>query len=311
MTVTEHTALTILPVTGFVGAEIRGVDLRRSLDDDQVAAIRQALLRWKVVFFRDQDIDHAQQVAFARRFGTTSVTTIVQPRRGPQVENHPEIFPILYEYGAKDEEATPAESTKWHHDGTSYVNPPMGAVLRAVTAHSHGGDTGFANMVAAYEGLPRSLRDLADGLRAVHRLHRRGIKDSQTNRDIAAHPRSVIHPVVRVHPETGERALFVNRVFTDAIVGFTEEQSHLLLELLFEETEKPEYAVPFHWEPGSIAFWDNRSALHRAPNDLRRLGHHKEDRLFYHVALLGDVPVGVDGRPSTPLEGGPGEPYVP
>lgn len=311
MTVTERSTVEVLPVTGFTGAEIRGVDLRSPLSGAEVAAIRSALLRWKVVFFRDQHIDHGQHVAFARQFGPTSITTVVQPRRGPIVAGYPEIFPMLYEYGSQDEDAKP-EDKKWHHDGTAYVNPPLGAVFRAVTAHPHGGDTVFANQVAAYEGLPRSLRDFADGLRAVHRLTRRGgFQSDRTNQDIAAHPRSVIHPVVRVHPETGERALFVNRIFTEEIVGFTEQQSRLVLDLLFEETEKPEYSVPFHWEPGSIAFWDNRAVLHRGPNDLRRLGHRKEDRLMYHVALLGDIPAGVDGRPSTPLEGGPGEPYVP
>ncbi|ADP79398.1 TauD/TfdA dioxygenase family protein [Pseudofrankia inefficax] len=325
MTIADTSTIEVIPRNAFVGADITGVDLTRPLDDATVAAIRRAVLTWKAVFFSEQHLDHAQHVAFARRFGTPSATTAVQPRRWRQIEGYPEIFPIVYKAsGSAYPSGRPArpddvllseqirQETFWHQDGTTLLNPQASAVLRAATAYRLGGDTGFANMAAAYQGLPESLRTFVDGLRAVHRLGIRDIPSEDIRKDIRAHPRSVIHPVVRVHPETGERALFVNRISTEDIIGLTMRQSQRILDLLFDETEKPEYAVYFHWKPGDVAFWDNRSSLHRGPADLGKLGHTAEtDRLLYHVALLGDVPVGVDGRPSTALEGEPAEPYVP
>jgi alpha-ketoglutarate-dependent sulfate ester dioxygenase len=321
MTVTESRTVEVTPRTAFVGADIDGVDLTQPLDDATVTAIREALLTWKVVFFRDQHLDHAQHVAFARHFGTPSATTALKPNRWRQIEGYPEIFPIEYQ-GASAYPDTLRSASRpasierirqemlWHQDGTTYVNPPLGTVLLASRAPGNGGDTGFANGVAAYEGLPESLRHFVDGLRALHRLSVRGLSE-QVRKDIYAAPRSAIHPVVRVHPETGERALFVNRICTEDIIGLTTRQSQRILDLLYDELEKPEYSVQFRWLPGSIAFWDNRAALHRGPADLERLGDRGQDRLLYHVALLGDVPVGVDGQPSASIEGDPAEPYVP
>jgi taurine dioxygenase len=324
MSVANSLRIDVIPRNAFVGADICGVDLTRPLDESTVAVIREALVAWKVVFFRDQHLDHAQHVAFARHFGVPSATTIAQPRRWTEIEDFPEIFPVVYKpAGAAFPTSRPTTSddvtvepvgheTLWHHDGTTLVNPPLGTVLLAKTAYKVGGDTGFANMVAAYEGMPASLRSFADKLRAVHRLSVRGVASEQVRKDIYASPRSVIHPVVRVHPETGERALFINRISTEDILGLTSRQSQRILDLLFDETEKPEYSVTFHWEPGSIAFWDNRASLHRGPADLGKLDHKAEgDRVLYHVALLGDVPIGVDGQASVLLEGGPAEPYVP
>jgi alpha-ketoglutarate-dependent sulfate ester dioxygenase len=320
MTGTTSLTMQVTPRNTFTGADIDGVDLTRPLAAATVAAIREALLTWKVVFFRDQHLDHAQHVAFARQFGTPSATTALKPNRWRQVDGYPEIFPIAYQgvsaYPDTLRGASPGAAERirqemlWHQDGTTYVNPPLGTVLLAGTVPRAGGDTGFANAVAAYNGLPESLRHFADGLRALHRLNVRGLSE-QVRKDVYAAPRSAIHPVVRVHPETGERALFVNRIQTEDIIGLTSRQSQRVLDLLYDEMEKPEYSVQFRWAAGSIAFWDNRAAMHRGPADLDRLEPRGAGRELFHVALLGDVPVGVDGQPSTSIEGDPAEPYVP
>jgi taurine dioxygenase len=308
----QRSAVRVEPATGFTGAYISGVDLRDPLDAATVADIRTALLRWKVVFFRDQPLDNAQHVRFARYFGVPTDTTVIEPRRTVDIAEFPEIFPFDQDHSAPDTDLLPQDQ-KWHADGTAYVNPPLGAIVRTEATLPHGGDTSFVNLVAAYEGLPRALREFVDGLRAVHRLswsffapQPPALRDA-----IAAAPRETIHPVVRVHPETGERGLFVNPVFTDFVVGFTYRQSRYVLDLLFEEIEKPEYAVNLRWEPGTIAFWDNRAALHRAPADLRHQRIGRGDRRILHVSLLGDTPVGPDGRSSTAVLGGPGTAFDP
>jgi len=167
----------------------------------------------------------------------------------------------------------------------------------------YGGDTQWSNTVAAYDGLSAPLRKLADGLRAVHRF---SPPDGSTatedyERRVNRRPLVTEHPVVRVHPETGERALYVNPGFTSHIVDVSPHESRRLLGLLYDELARPEYTVRFKWEPGSIAFWDNRSTVHLAPSDLT-LEH---DRRLYRVTLVGDVPTGPDGRPSVALDGDP------
>lgn len=311
MTVTETRTVEVVPLTGFIGAEIRNVDLSRPLAPDVVAQIRAAWLRWGVVFFRDQHLDNAQHLRFARYFGQPTATTIVESDGDWGEPGFPQIFPFRYSYSDKPGPRAP-EDQKFHADGTAYVNPPAGAIVRVDVTRPYGGDTTFANLVAAYAGLPRSLREMVDKLRAVHRLswhlfswHRSGVNDD-LRRTLAASPREAIHPVVRVHPETGEKGLYIHPVFTDEIVGFTARQSQYVLDMLFEEIEKPEYSVRFRWEPGSIAFWDNRAVLHRAPADLRDLGHQADDRVLYHISLLGDIPVGPDGTPSTAVVGAAG-----
>ena len=167
------------------------------------------------------------------------------------------------------------------------------SILRAETVPPYGGDTSWSNLVAAYEGLPEPFRELADKLRAKHSF-------APDYGKFAA-----IHPVVRVHPETGERALFVSPGFTRhsrEIVGLSKRHSECLLGLLYEQIARQEYTVRFRWEPGSVAFWDNRATAHLAPNDL---GHLDYERVMYRITLNGDVPVGPDGRESELVEGEP------
>jgi taurine dioxygenase len=187
---------------------------------------------------------------------------------------------------------------------TPVINPPFGSILRADVVPTYGGDTLWTNLVAAYEGLSAPLRQLADGLPAVHRYRvpdgLETVADEYRAR-IDSNPLVTEHPVVRVHPETGERALYVSPVFTSHIVGFSPRESQRVLELFFEEIARPEYTVRFRWEPGSIAFWDNRATAHLAPKDIDHLDF---ERRLYRVTLVGDIPVGPDGKPSRSLQGG-------
>jgi alpha-ketoglutarate-dependent sulfate ester dioxygenase len=293
--------LTIRPVAGHIGADIDGADLSQPLPDGTIEEIRQALHRHKVVFFRGQQLGHASQIAFARRFGEL---TYAHPHDDAPPEDHPEIFTVdpdrlekRFGKGFRDE-------YRWHTDVTPAVNPPAGSILRAEVVPDFGGDTQWTNLVAAYQGLSASVRAFADTLRAVHRYGgSRGVTgDNDFARSINDNPLVAIHPVVRVHPETGERALFVNPGFTSHIVDVSANESKHILDLLFSEITRPEYTVRFRWEPGHVAFWDNRVTSHLAPRDLEHLD---VERRLHRVTLLGDVPVGPDGRESELVAGRP------
>jgi len=295
-------ALGVRPQSGWTGAEIHGVDLTAELRADQVAEIRAALLKWKVVFFRDQFISHDDHLRFARAFGApTPAHPLFDAIPDP---DYPTIYPIFRDrFKARYGSSRGYDKAGWHADVTAAVNPPAASILRAEVIPPYGGDTQWSNTVAAYDGLSAPLRKLADGLRAVHRF---SPPDGSTatedyERRVNRRPLVTEHPVVRVHPETGERALYVNPGFTSHIVDVSPHESRRLLGLLYDELARPEYTVRFKWEPGSIAFWDNRSTVHLAPSDLT-LEH---DRRLYRVTLVGDVPTGPDGRPSVALDGDP------
>lgn len=303
MTTLENptTTLEFTPVAGYIGAEVSGVDLREELTDAQVAAITEALYAHKVLFFRDQQIGHGEQVAFSRRFGAVTAS---HPYDTDAPTEHPEILAVdsrLYEkrFGHRKVSYT----NHWHTDVSPLINPPAASILRADIAPERGGDTQWTNLAAAYAGLPESLRTFLDGLRAEHRFGGRNPQwnaDSDYARKVAAAPLVTEHPVVRVHPVTGERILFVNPGFTTRIVGLTPSQSDALLKLLFDEIAHPAYTVRFRWEKGSIAFWDNRATAHLAPSDL---DHLDVTRVLYRTTLEGEVPVGVDGAESTSVAG--------
>ena len=289
----------VRPVAGHIGAEIHGVDLARELRAEDVAAIRSALLKWKVVFFRDQHIGPAEQVAFARRFGDL---TAAHPLRDA-IDGFPEIMPVdrkidEQEYG----KASRRDFSGWHTDVTAVVNPPWGSILRAEVVPPYGGDTTWTNLVAAYEALSEPLRRFADGLRAVHSFPvPEGVDVSDNVRSrIEAKPLVTEHPVVRVHPETGEKALFVSPTFIRYIVGASPSESRRIIDLFFAQITRSEYTVRFRWAPGSIAFWDNRSTAHLGPQDVDHLTF---ERKLHRVTLVGDVPVGPDGERSKSLVG--------
>ncbi len=310
--------LAVRQIAGHIGAEISGVDLSQELSAQVIGDIRSALLEHKVIFFRGQDVSHAQHIAFARRFG--DLTRRPAPHTGLHPDGHPEILTIDPQeeddrYGVDFEEKYRQRWTSyrggWHSDLTPAVNPPAASILRAEKVPSFGGDTHWTNLEAAYEGLSDGLKSFVDTLRAEHCFFA-GCQMLQHDADDRAvlnlnveHPLASVHPVVRVHPETGKRSLFVNPASTNRIIGFTPVESKYLLDLLVDQITRPEYTVRFRWEQGDIAFWDNRSTAHLAAVDTNHLG---QARRMHRVTILGDRPLGPDGFVSEVVAG---EPFYP
>ena len=299
------------PLSGHTGALIEGIDLAGPLTPAERHTIVDTLERWKVVAFRDQHLDHAGQIAFARQFGEP---TYAHPYEDDPPDGFPEIYTISperfaaqYRMTGRTADALRARSSyanDWHTDVTAAVNPPAASILRAEVVPEYGGDTQFTNLVAAYEGLSAPVKGFIDGLRAEHRygagLARRGLGGSSSV--TTTNPLVAQHPVVRVHPTTGERALFVNPGFTTHIVGLQPEESQAILEMLFAQVASDRYTVRLRWEPGTVAFWDNRATAHLGPQDI---DHLDVDRVMHRVSLVGEIPVGPDGRESTLVEGQP------
>lgn len=295
--------ITVSPVTIHIGAEIDGVDLRKPLSAQAAKEIRAALLKWKVVFFHDQHLDHDQHRAFSRQFGELTVGHAVFGN----VEGYPEIYSIAKHRKAnryRTDMKLERPWTGWHADITAAINPPACSILRGVTIPPYGGDTQWTNLVAAYHGLSDTLRGFVDTLRAVHRFAPpQGSGSSEEYQELLrTRGQESEHPLVRVHPETGERALYVSPSFLKEVVGLTPRESQQLLELLWEHAVRQDYTVRFKWNAGDIAFWDNRATCHLAPSDIFQID---ADRQLYRTTLVGDVPVGIDGRESTPLLGQP------
>ncbi|MFT3967110.1 MAG: TauD/TfdA family dioxygenase [Sphingobium sp.] len=278
--VIEHPRIVVAPTSGHTGAEIHGVDLRQPLAEDEVAVIRQALLKWKVVFFREQFLTPAQLVQAGRHFG--EVMKARSPMQVYSVQDQPEILVV-----GKAEYPGRGVDSPWHADLTFLPAPPMGALLQAIDVPPFGGDTSFTNLVAAYDDLSAPIRGLIDGLWAVHhdRFRADGMK--------------TVHPVVRVHPETGEKLIWVNPNYTDHILGLTAKESGTLLTFLYEHMTRQAYTTRFRWHPGSIAFWDNRASAHSAPTDL---SYAEVERILHRITIAGDVPLGTDGTHSRPFE---------
>ncbi|MFJ3285341.1 TauD/TfdA dioxygenase family protein [Streptomyces sp. NPDC086669] len=307
---TRAAGIEVKPVAGHIGADITGVDLAGELDDGQVSAIRAAMLRWKVVFFRDQRLDHAAHVALARRFGEPVVLRrrgSASPEKFPEVETTADRLELGGRFGMEHDEWLRRRRHHllrgWHCDHGARVDPPAATILRAETVPPYGGDTTWANLAAAYAGLSEPVRRFVDGLRAEHRLgvgYQPRPGDDAYVRHLLDHQVASLHPLVRVHPETGERVLYVNGYYVEQIDGLSRAESGVVLEMLLEQAVRPEYTVRFRWEPGSVAFWDNRATIHLAPGDT---AHLDVPRVMHRVMLAGDVPVGVDGTPSRPLTG--------
>ncbi|MFM9551563.1 MULTISPECIES: TauD/TfdA dioxygenase family protein [Streptomyces] len=304
--------LDVRPASGYIGADIHGVDLAAPLDDRTVAAVRAALLRWKVVFFRGQRLDHAGQIAFARRFGEPirlRSRGSVSPVGHPEIETTADRQELGRKHGMDQaewlERRRHSTLRGWHADHTARIDPPALTLLRAERVPPYGGDTTWADLGAAYAGLSDPVRRFADGLRAEHRLGVGYLARSGPDpylRHLQDHQVASVHPVVRVHPETGERILYVNPYYVENIVDVTRAESRLLLEMFVEQITRPEYTVRFRWEPGSVALWDNRATVHLAPNDTAHLDF---PRIMHRVMVAGDPPVGVDGTRSTSLCGTP------
>jgi len=271
----------IRPLTSCIGAEVSGVDLGTEIDDQTVAALRQALLDHLVLFFRDQDISPVQQLRFAERFAP-----VMLPLIDTLSTDQPGVTVL-------DTDSPKGQYTEyWHSDSTFLAAPPFGAVLRAVQVPSRGGDTCWASMYAAYDALSPAMQRFLEGLTAVHSME---ILDAALNalggivrRDGDIEPST--HPVVRVHPETGRRLLFVNRNFTTRIVELSPAESRALLALLFAHINTPAFHVRYRWEVNSVAFWDNRSTQHCAIPD------YDERRVMNRCLMRGTPPIGAARR---------------
>lgn len=271
----------VSPITPHIGAEIEGVDLRDELSDETVADIRQALLAYKVIFFRDQDISQEQHIAFARRFGELEVHPIT-----PKDQPNPEIFylkAVGWSPPGNSERRTGADL--WHSDVTWRENPSLGSILRGRVIPEVGGDTMFADMVAAYEGLSPAMKEWVCTLTAVHDGSNFAVLQGKPRESFWEQFPLQEHPVVRTHPETGERALYVNCSFTTHIMGLSKKESDWLLEHLYSQASKPEYQCRFRWRPNSFAFWDNRSCQHYAVGDYAPAAREME-----RVTIIGDDP---------------------
>ena len=294
--------INVVPLTLHIGAEIRGVDLTKALPFDQLRDVRAAFLKWKVVFFRDQHLDHAQHVALARQFGEPTIGHAVFG----YVDGHPEIYSVAKNRTANENrEAMPVTPwSGWHADITAAVNPPAASILRGVTIPPYGGDTFWTNLVAAYNGLSPTMRGFVDRLRGIHAFVPREAAGarSEYNERVKRRVLRSEHPLVTVHAETGERVLYVSPSFLKSIVGLTPRESQKILEILWEHVTRPEYTVRFKWNAGDIAFWDNRSTVHLAPRDIFESDF---DRQLYRVTLVGKPLVGIDGSLSRSIEGEP------
>ena len=282
-----YARIEVRPIAGALGAEIGGVDLSKDLDNQTFAEVHQALLDHLVIFFRNQTLTPEQHKAFGRRFGRLDVHEFV---RG--LDSHPEIIEIVKE----PEERGLNFGGVWHSDVTYQEKPALGSILYALEVPLYGGDTMFANQYLAYESLSDGMKRMLDGLKAMHSAGRAyGTRGSDEYRELRhqsmridareeAH-REMEHPVVRTHPETGRKSLFVNGVFTTRFAGMTEEESRPLLDYLFRHAVRPEFTCRFRWEPGSVAFWDNRCTQHFALND-----YHGFRRRMHRVTVCGDRP---------------------
>lgn len=284
----------IYPVTGRIGAEIVGVDLSQDLGEQVVRAIRQTLVKYKVIFFRNQNLDSNGQITFAQRFGQI---TAAHPTMRP-LESQLEILELDCRHEGD-------RANHWHTDITFIDRPPMGAILRAVEIPPIGGDTIWANTVTAYQDLPEPLQQFANKLWAVHS----NIYDSaEATFDISDSLRKakkiytstvyqVLHPVVHVHPESGERALLLGS-FVFQLQEFTKAESRQIVQLLQSYILRPRNTVRWHWQAGDVIFWDNRATQHYAVDDFGN-----QARRVQRVTIVGDVLVSVDGHKSQVIQG--------
>jgi taurine dioxygenase len=273
------TSIEIFPVTGTIGADVHGVDPSRPLDDSTVDEIRKAWLDHLVLFFRNVDVTPEEQIRFARYFGEIQPPPLRTEHGGPPEMN------VLDQTDPKGDGAD-----TWHNDSTFSAEPPMGSVLRLVKMPPVGGDTCFANMYAAYETLTPTMQRHIEGLEAVHDIMPQLVVANErghTKVDFDDARRKfppVRHPVVRTHPETGRKALFVNSNHTTHIYGVPRTESDHILALLYDHVKSPEFQCRFRWDEHSLIFLDNRSSQHYAVPD------YNERRILHRVQLKGDKP---------------------
>jgi alpha-ketoglutarate-dependent taurine dioxygenase len=281
MSMRNYRHIEVRPIAGALGAEIHGVDMAKDLGPEVVGEVRQALLDHLVIFLREQTVTPQQQVAFAKKFG--------EPIEYPQLKGLPEapmITPVV-----KLEHERHNFGGIWHSDTTYLPVPPMGSMLLAREVPPFGGDTMFANQYLAYESLSDGLKQTLDGLLGVSSSSKADVtktrEDALKQAGASATPKqlSAEHPLVRTHPETGRKALYTSVAHTSHIKGWTEKESLPLLQFLWDHQTKAEFTCRFQWRVGSLAFWDNRCAMHNPIND-----YHGFRRVMHRITLAGDKP---------------------
>jgi taurine dioxygenase len=264
-------------LAGALGAEVRGIDLARPLDAATRQALHEAWMEHQVLFFREQAISVDEHKAFARNFGELHVHPVLQQMAD---QGHPEIVVL------ESDASRPIVADRWHSDVTFEKCPPLGSILRAVAVPAAGGDTMWASMYAAYEALSDAMQRLLSGLAAFHDGggFRAIARNDAQKKDLESR-QNAVHPVVRTHPVTGRKALFVNSVFTKGIVGMKPAESRALLGFLTEHLSAPDFTCRFRWRKDSLAMWDNRCTQHRVLADAL-----PEYRRMERVTLIGDAP---------------------
>jgi len=286
----NSTSLAITPLTTVIGAEIAGVDLARGLEEDVLACIRAALVEYQVIFFRDQNLSLQDFESFSARFGPLMRVPYVKP-----VDGHPNVIAVLKE---ADEKQISIFGGEWHSDFSYLEAPPALTVLYAKDVPEGRGDTLWTSMYSTYEGLSEGLKQKLDAMRVMHSGHIYGAKRPRSARlktslsiDISrGNPEADVersHPVVRLHPESGRRALFINPVYTTRFEGMEEGESRPLLDALYAKATRPENTCRFAWRNGSVAVWDNRCTMHLATNDYDGF-----KRLLYRTTVAGEKPAG-------------------
>jgi alpha-ketoglutarate-dependent taurine dioxygenase len=279
------TDLELEPLGPAFGSIVHGLDLLTA-SDDEIVRLRAALVDRKVLFLRDQKLDDDAQVDLGRRIGELTAS---HPVVGGVDAAHPEVYAL--------DSTDNGFADVWHTDVTFMKRPPLGSILRSVTLPPSGGDTNWADSQLAYDSLAAPVRQLADQLTAVHDgtrefgyylAQRRGGQGNEWDGEVVTRLDPVEHPVVRVHPETGRKGIFVNPGFTSHIVGVSDAESRSILDLLYAHLTKPEHIVRHRWKLGDVALWDNRSTAHYANRD-----YGTERRVMHRITLRGDIPVGV------------------
>ena len=276
---TSFSTINVKPVSGYVGAEIEGINLKK-ISKEQFEEIKVAFGEYGVIFFRNQSLLPQEEITFAEYWGKININ-----RFFTNLEGYPKIALVSKEPNQKKN-----IGGAWHTDHTYDLEPAMGSILFAHQVPKNGGDTMFSSMYAAYESLSEGLKDTLKNLRGRHSSsHVFGKSRAERNDDTVGRiinsdkaNQNAIHPVVIKHPETGRKALFVNPTFTLGFEGWSDEESKPLLQYLYSHATKPEFTCRFKWEEGSIAFWDNRSTWHLAVND-----YHGERRLMHRITIDG------------------------
>ena len=269
------------PLTPIIGAEVVGVDMAQAMSADQTTVLRAALVEHKVLFFRDQAVTQAEHVAFAHHFGELEIHPFTE-----NLADYPEVIRLH-----NDAENKPGGTAAWHSDVTWRQEPSLGSILLCRTCPATGGDTLFANMEIAYELLEDSVKEKIDGLFAIHDFaaFRRGlVKNGATDEEIETFNQKyplARHPVVRTHPESGRKSIYVNCIFTQSIEGMERAESDTLLQQLYQQAWIPHVQCRFKWQQHSVAFWDNRAAQHHAVGD-----YFPHSRTMERVTVVGERP---------------------